>query len=557
MMNDSFKDVIRDISTGFRAEAPLPALFERLLMLSPRLWRWWDLGGRAMRRLAPGLCLERRGSEKPLVAVDLLPLLPGGANGGAKVFTLSLLETMAAMAPDWTFALVAGPEVLPELKPLESANLQLVPVDRTWQARPPRKLLKRPIDAWFCPFTRPYFQHPDIPLVSVIYDLQYHYYPQFFSDSEARGRDQTFQLAARRSSRLACISDFVRQTVLEYGNLPPGKVRTVRICLPQRLSVPAGEDVAAVLTRLGLVRRDYLIYPANFWAHKNHSVLLTALGLYVKANPDSSLKLVLTGADTGLAPELRQAASAMGLSGRVVFTGYVSDEDLAALTAGSLALIFPSLFEGYGMPVAEAMSMGVPVLCSDVTSLPEVGGDAALYFDPRRPEDVARAISRIACEPGLADALAAKGPERAASLGGPEDMAQAYLDLLDEAMRGLGLQSLACEGVDAAGHVSGRVFAAFGPASGRQWIEASFRHEGDRAVSLECFLNGKLLSSRRDIQPGETFAVRQLASPYGGCLEIVFDLPSGCDSVAGLRCLTLRLSGVRTTDFPWSPPCSR
>jgi glycosyltransferase involved in cell wall biosynthesis len=554
MKNDDLKAVIRDISTGFRAEAPLPALFDRALMLNQKLWRWWDLGWRALRRLAPALTLERRAGEKPLIAVDLLPLLPGGANGGAKVFTLNLLETMAAMAPDWTFVLAANPETLPELKALECANLTVVPAGRKWQVKPPRKLLGRPIDAWFCPFTRPYFQHQDIPLVSIIYDLQYHYYPQFFSDAEARGRDQTFQLAARRSSRLACISDYVRRTVLEYGNLAPQKVRTVHICLPERLSVPSDAEIDTVLTRLGLIRQQYLIFPANFWPHKNHGVLLTAFALFAKAHPESGLKLVLTGADTGLAQELRQAAASMGLADRVVFTGYVSDDDLAALTAAALALIFPSLFEGYGMPVAEAMSMGVPVLCSDVTSLPEVGGDAVLYFDPRKPEDVAACIARIATEQNLAADLAARGRVRAASLGGPQDMAQAYLDLLDEAMRGLGAQSTACEGVTREA-VSGRVFAAFGPASGRQWIEARFRNEGDGPVAYEAFLNGKLLAPRAKLAPGAVLDVKRLASPYGGCLEILFDLPPGHDSVPGLRCLTLALTGAHETDLLGSTPC--
>jgi len=554
MKNDDLKAVIRDISTGFRAEAPLPALFERALMLNQKLWRWWDLGWRALRRLAPAYAVDRRPGEKPLVAVDLLPLLPGGANGGAKVFTLNLLETMAAMAPDWTFVLAANPETLPELRDLERANLKVVPAGRKWQVSPPRKLLGRPIDAWFCPFTRPYFQHADIPLVSIIYDLQYHYYPQFFSDAEARGRDQTFQLAARRSARLACISDYVRQTVLEYGNLPPEKVRTVHICLPERLSVPSEAVTLAVLEGRGLSRQGYLIFPANFWPHKNHAVLLTAFGLFAKAHPDSGLKLVLTGADTGLALELKQAAVSMGLSERIVFTGYVSDDDLAALTAGALALVFPSLFEGYGMPVAEAMSMGVPVLCSGVTSLPEVGGDAVLYFDPRKPEDVAEAIARMATEPGLAADLAARGPIRASALGGPQVMAQGYLDLLDEAMRGLGVQSFACEGVSR-GSVSGRVFAAFGPASGRQWIEAAFRNEGDTPVAYEASLNGKLLAPRNELAPGSVLDIKRLASPYGGCLEIVFELSSGRDAVPGLRCLKLALTGPRSIDFLGSTPC--
>jgi glycosyltransferase involved in cell wall biosynthesis len=548
MKNDEFKAVIRDLSTGFRAEAPLPALFERALMLNQKLWRWWDLAGRALRRLLPGLTRDRRPGETPLAAVDLLPLLPGGANGGAKVFTLNLLETMAAMAPDWTFVLVAGEGVLDELRQLESANITVVKADRKWQIKPPKKLLGRAIDVWFCPFTRPYFQHPDIPMVSIIYDLQYHFYPQFFSDAEARGRDQTFKIAASRAARLACISDFVRQTVLEYASLPPEKVRTVHICLPERLSVPADADIEAVLTRFTLKRGGYLIYPANFWPHKNHATLLTAFALAAKAHPDRDLKLVLTGADTGLAPELRQAAKSMGIGERTLFTGYVSDDDLAALTAGSLALIFPSLFEGYGMPVAEAMSMGVPVLCSNVTSLPEVGGEAVVYFDPRKPEDVAAAIGRMAAEPGLAADLARRGRERAATLGGPRQMATAYLGLLDEAMRGLGRQSAAVDGVSRRS-VASRVFAAFGPASGRQWIEAVFVNGGPTPVEYEALLNGKLLAPRAALASGGELSIKRLASPYGGCLEIHFGPDAAIDAVPGLRCAKLELTGSTGHDF--------
>jgi len=547
-MNNDFKAVIRDLSTGFRAEAPLPAFFERLLMNCPRLWRWWDMGLKGLGRTFPALCAGRRPGEKPLVAVDLWPLLPGGANGGAKVFTLRLLETMAAMAPDTAFVLVANPAALDELRALEAPNLTVLPAKRQWFAKPPRKLLGRAVDAWFCPFTRPYFQAPGIPLVSVVYDLQYHYYPQFFSDEERRGRDQTFQLAARRSARLACISDYVRTTVLEYGKLPPEKVRAVPIRIPQRLGAPSEAETGAALERLGLSPKGYFLYPANFWPHKNHAVLLTAFSLFARSHPDASVKLVLTGADTGLAPSLKEAAGSMGLADRVLFTGYVSDPDLAALTSACLALVFPSLFEGYGMPVAEAMSLGVPVACSDVTSLPEVGGDAVLLFDPRKPEDVARALSRLAGEPGLADELARRGRERAAAMGGPQDMAQGYLDLLDEALRGLGVQSTALDGV-ADGRVIGPVFAAFGPASGRQWIEARFVNTGSGTVAVAASLDGRPLPVPAVLAPGGALELRRLASPYGGCLEVAFDNP------APVRCERLALAGTHPVDFLEAAPC--
>ncbi|GFK92631.1 Mannosylfructose-phosphate synthase [Fundidesulfovibrio magnetotacticus] len=545
-MNEDFKAVIRDLSTGFRAEAPLPAFFERLLLNVPKLWRWWDMGLKGLGRTFPALCAGRRPGESPLVAVDLWPLLPGGANGGAKVFTLVLLETMAAMAPERTFVLVANPAALDELRALEAPNLKVLPARKQWLARPPKKLLGRPIDAWFCPFTRPYFQDPAIPLVSVIYDLQYHYYPQFFSDEERRGRDQTFQLAARRSARLACISDYVRSTVLEYGKLPPEKARTVHILIPRRLTPPSEAETRAVLDRLGLSPKGYFIYPANFWPHKNHAVLLTAFSLFARAHPDAPVKLVLTGADTGQAQALKEAARAMGVAERTLFTGYVSDDDLAALTAASLALVFPSLFEGYGMPVAEAMSLGVPVACSDVTSLPEVGGDAVLLFDPRKPEDVAQTLARLALEPGLAAELSARGLARAAAMGGPQDMAQAYLDLLDEALRGLGAQSHALDGI-AGGRVSGPVFAAFGPASGRQWIEARFVNHGPEPVAVRASLDGKPLPVPATLAPGASLDIRRLASPYGGCLDIAFENPRD------VRCDRLALAGSHPLDLLETP----
>ncbi len=590
---EALQAVIRDMSTGFRAEAPLPALLDRIFLADQRLWRLWDLGWRALRRLAPALAVDRLPGERPVVAVDLMPLLPGGANGGAKVFTLLLLETMAAMAPDWTFILVANPSpaaaraIKDELADLACANILVTQATRFWYLKPPKKLLGRTIDLWFCPFTRPYFQDRSIPLVSVIYDLQYHYYPQFFSEAERRGRDQTFQLASRRAARLACISEYVRGTVLEYGNLPPAMVRTIPIRLPKRLTAPPESETTAVLERFGLARQGYLLYPANFWPHKNHAMLLTAFGLHVAAadgadtaagadaghgvGADSALgtgagpgsgagagaglKLVLTGADTGLAAELKRAAKSMGLGERVLFTGYVSDEELAALTVGSLALIFPSLFEGYGMPVAEAMSLGAPVLCSEVTSLPEVGGDAVLYFDPRKPEDMARAIGRIATEPGLAAELGRKGLERLPVLGGPQDMAREYLSLLDEALRGLGRQSMAVSGVAAQG-VSPAVFAAFGPAAGRQWIEAGFDLAPQAApVTWRATLNGKILGLPATLRPGGSINLKRLASPYGGCLELTFDAPSGCAVIQGLTCRKLVLTGSRTIDLLRSQAC--
>jgi glycosyltransferase involved in cell wall biosynthesis len=121
------------------------------------------------------------------------------------------------------------------------------------------------------------------------------------------------------------------------------------------------------------------------------------------------------------------------VSDRILFAGFVSDDELAALLSCSLALIFPSLFEGFGMPVLEAMASGTAVLCSNETSLPEIACDAALQFDPRNPSAIAEAIARIAGDSTLRQRLIAAGSGRAAFFGSAHQMAERYWETICEA----------------------------------------------------------------------------------------------------------------------------
>jgi glycosyltransferase involved in cell wall biosynthesis len=201
--------------------------------------------------------------------------------------------------------------------------------------------------------------------------------------------------------------------------------------MPKGLDDASGNDL---LKRYGLRQGEYLHYPANFWQHKNHAMLLTAFNVYRKTNPGSSLKLLCTGAPGRGADEFCEAARRMGLADSVVYPGYVTSEEYDFLLGAAAAMIFPSLYEGFGIPVLEAMFAGVPVLCSNVTSLPEVGGDAALYFDPRRPEEIVDAMTRLSDEPGLRKSLIALGLQRAALFKDADRMAVQYVNVLANAL---------------------------------------------------------------------------------------------------------------------------
>lgn len=434
------------------------------------LWRWLEVSPSVS---APGSADHKPRRALKRVVVDLTPVLPGGENGGAKVMTIELLRALARISADCEFILLTSSRSHDELALLDSFNVRrlctdnprtrpksalktahrvhrmlqhFVPASRIAQLGRlyhllsgrvlPVKSLLRDLNAdlLFCPFTAPFFFDPAVPTVSVVYDLQHLYYPQFFEPAEIDERNKNFDWACAASSTIVCISDYVRGTVLEKSALPEERVKTIPILLPRRLAPPSIEARERVLAAFHLTPRRFLLYPANFWAHKNHELLLTAFGMHRASHPDSDLKLVLTGSLGPRRDEVMDATCAMGLSHAIVFPGYLTAEDFSPLMHECKALIFPSLFEGFGMPLLEAMAAGRPILCGNRTSLPEVAGDAALFFDPAKPVQIVNAIDRIERDFELEKELIDKATRRLSTFGGPDEMAARYLQVFHEAI---------------------------------------------------------------------------------------------------------------------------
>jgi glycosyltransferase involved in cell wall biosynthesis len=421
----------------------------------------WLLQERGKSGLGPG--------DKALlrVVVDLTPLLPGGENGGAKPMTLELIRRMASRSPKTKFILLTLMRSFDELAAFKQPNVQVVEVvDKAASldlyavrlVRTRRGLERRTRTFWsklrwltpdrgplvrhlggsvlFCPFTAPSFAQAGIPTVSVIHDLQYADYPQYFEELDRSQRHQNFTEACRRADRLVCVSDFVRRRVLEESGLPQERLTTVHTQLAHRLPVPAPEVSASVLARLRLTPGRYFLYPANFWKHKNHEILFVAMRLFTARLRHSDLKLVCTGAPGERRDFLQSAAERMGLRDRVVFPGYLSESDFSALMRGCLALVYPSLYEGFGMPVIEAQAIGKPVLCGNLTSLPEVAGQAALIFDPRLPESIVAAMQRIESDLTVRQDLIRNGFENVKRFVNADAMASQYLRTLGEVVQG-------------------------------------------------------------------------------------------------------------------------
>ncbi len=246
------------------------------------------------------------------------------------------------------------------------------------------------------------------------WDLQHLHYPRYFSVRDRLARETSYRAFCGRAEMVAVASEWTRRDLMEHYGLPGHKVQVIPV--PPVLAAypdPSHEDVAAVKRGFRLPE-EFVFYPAQTWRHKNHIALLDALALLRTRFGD--VHLVSSGTLNDFYPEIARRAEELGLAGQVHFLGFVSPLELQCLYRSCRCVVFPSLFEGWGMPVSEAFLAGVPVACSNVTSLPEQAGDAALLFDPRRPEEIADAIYRLLTDEPLRRDLVERGKKRAAGL---------------------------------------------------------------------------------------------------------------------------------------------
>lgn len=397
------------------------------------------------------------------IKIDLTPVLPGAVNGGAKILVLELVRQFGRSAPNTKIILLTAEEAHAELGALERGNVcrRLITDDkgrfaqvRLWHDRAFRRLpwfVHRAIFALrnILPLSRHYeAPYPDlifypfglsyprrgfepVPGVAVVYDLQHLAYPDFFKPQNFAERQRCLEFHKTHSAFITT-SNFVRDCLIEQADVLPQSVVTIYIQPPALIPQVEGSATGQCLHRLRLEKQRYFVYPANFWRHKNHEMLLTAFALARANKLPSDFKLVCTGSPDKRMIELQDAAGALGLSDHVVFPGYLADTEFATLIRSSAGLVFPSLYEGYGMPVIEAMAAGCPVACSDRASLPEIAADAALLFDPRKPLAIADAICRLGTDEKLRSDLIAKGLRHAKQFSNVEQMAHEYWSAFEQ-----------------------------------------------------------------------------------------------------------------------------
>ncbi|MBI3667596.1 MAG: glycosyltransferase family 4 protein [Acidobacteria bacterium] len=358
------------------------------------------------------------------IGVNALYLIPGGV-GGTEIYLRHLLAALAEIDPlDQYFVFLNAETAAAEPPLVPAAPNFLVVSSRLRAANRPARLLweqlalpfqaaARRLDVLFCPgFTSPLLTW--IPRLTVIHDLQHKRQPQNFGPIELAAWRAAVWLSARFSRRIVTVSENSRRDILKIYGLKPDRVQVVRHGVEPEFFC-LGENPAInrrLLEAAGIGDRPYLLAVSTVHQHKNWSQLLEAYRrLCDQGWPHH---LVIAGLAGNYYSELVRLVGAAGLSDRVHFTGWVSRPVLRALFKYAAALVFPSTFEGFGLPVLEAMAAGVPVACSDIAPLREIAGDSVLYFDPDSPGAIAAAVSRLLSDADLARRLVAAGREAAA-----------------------------------------------------------------------------------------------------------------------------------------------
>jgi glycosyltransferase involved in cell wall biosynthesis len=333
---------------------------------------------------------------------------------GNEVYIRSLLSAFAAQASDCeVLAYVSGAEALhscPECirtrriakNPFVRLGVELSV--KLWQDRP---------DLLHVQYTAPL--GCPVPVVVTVHDVSFLEHPEYFTRATALQLRWTVQRTVRRAARVLTVSEFSRASILRaYGDLEESKVIAVPNAAGSHFRpVPREVATARVRQRFG-IHAPFLLTVGDLRPRKNQMGLIRAFARLVRAFPQFRHDLVVAGKETWFAERVHRAARDSGVADRIRFVGFVADEDLLQLYNACDLFAFPSYYEGFGLPVLEAMACGRAVVCSNTSALPEVVDGAAILFDPYAEDQIVRAMADVLLEAELRARLERLGLQRAA-----------------------------------------------------------------------------------------------------------------------------------------------
>jgi glycosyltransferase involved in cell wall biosynthesis len=351
-----------------------------------------------------------------MVGISLLTLVPR-ISGGSETYARELVRALARVGrlEYHVFAPTLAPDAIDGLAGTTVSayaaagslpgRIAAMALATAFPARIRRELSPGRLQALHFPLTITIPRRTGPPAATSVLDLQHEVFPRFFSRAERTYRRIAYRAAVRGSRLVIAISEHVKESIVERLGVEPERVRVIHLGIDLGRLHPSEAE-----------RERFLLYPANGWPHKNHARLLEAFALLKREQPE--LRLVLTGSG------LESLPATPGVEVR----GHVPRDELVRLYQTAGALVFPSLYEGFGLPPLEAMACGCPVAAARAGALAETCGDAARYFDPTVPEEIAGAVLDVLANPGT---LVERGLARARGFTWDE-CARRHDDVYDE-----------------------------------------------------------------------------------------------------------------------------
>jgi glycosyltransferase involved in cell wall biosynthesis len=330
-------------------------------------------------------------------------------NPGIGRYMKCLAEAITTQAPDHEYLLILPPggEHLVHAPKAEKLCTRLKYYSFREQFELPRILSRHKIDLlhsphFLLPLVRP------CPAVATIHDVIYMACPEDLPSRAGRLYYCSMMNAcSRMATRIITDSKHSRNEIVRYLNADPEKIDVIYPAVDPFFHAESGSpQVASVRSRLG-IDREYVLCVGIYKLRKNHAGLLRAFRTMLQSG--CKAQLVITGPMAEGAPILHEFARELGITEHIIFTGFVNDVELRDLYSAAHLYACPSFYEGFGFTVLEAMACGAPVVCSSETSLPEVAGNAALYFDPRNPDEMAGQLLRVFSDKATRASLISQG----------------------------------------------------------------------------------------------------------------------------------------------------
>ncbi|MGE5392300.1 MAG: glycosyltransferase family 4 protein [Candidatus Saccharibacteria bacterium] len=291
-------------------------------------------------------------------------------------------------------------------------RLRLIPFPKFWtQIRLSWEMLVHPVDVLMILASALPFYHPRNSVVTV-HDVAFEMFPEAFTGFMRRYLVFFTRFAVKRARRIVAVSESTKRDLMRLYGCPKDKIEVIHLGRDEKFSPVPYADAQAVLDKHGLIYKKYILFVGTLQPRKNIARLVEA---FIKLRKENRIeeKLVIIGGRGWLWKPILEKIQAAGLKDAIQVLGYVEDGELPAIYSGASLLTLPALYEGFGLPPLEAMACGTPVVVSNVSSLPEVAGEAGVLVDPLNVNSIAGGLLRVLIDPELKKKMSAEGLKQA------------------------------------------------------------------------------------------------------------------------------------------------